>query len=104
MTDAALFVLEEWYASHLDGEWEHSFGVEISTLDNPGWSVVIDLNCTLLESRQMPPIRIERSETDWFECRVETHCFRGFGGARNLKDILAVFLDWKSSIQRLPAA
>jgi hypothetical protein len=28
--------LMRWYAAHCDGEWEHTYGVVIDTLDNPG--------------------------------------------------------------------
>ena len=35
--------LQRWYASQCDGDWEHHSDVEIGTLDNPGWSVDIDL-------------------------------------------------------------
>ena len=42
--------LEEWYVSNCDGDWEHTFGITINTIDNPGWSrmtkgtVLFDLN------------------------------------------------------------
>jgi hypothetical protein len=29
-------LLEAWYASRCDGEWEHGYGISIETLDNPG--------------------------------------------------------------------
>lgn len=35
--------IQSWYISNCNGDWEHSFGVSIDTLDNPGWSVRIDL-------------------------------------------------------------
>ncbi|MEV8403368.1 Imm53 family immunity protein [Streptomyces niveus] len=35
--------LRNWYAQQCDGEWEHERGVRIATLDNPGWTVSIDL-------------------------------------------------------------
>ncbi|WP_066978499.1 Imm53 family immunity protein [Streptomyces sp. NRRL F-4489] len=35
-----------WYASQCDGDWEHEHGIRIETLDNPGWSVEIDLEET----------------------------------------------------------
>ena len=38
--------LEQWYLRQCDGEWEHGFGVEISTIDKPGWSANIDLHNT----------------------------------------------------------
>ena len=35
--------LQAWYVSQCDGDWEHQNGISISTLDNPGWEVPIDL-------------------------------------------------------------
>ncbi|MFE6026463.1 Imm53 family immunity protein [Streptomyces niveus] len=35
--------LRNWYAQQCDGEWEHERGVRIATIDNPGWTVSIDL-------------------------------------------------------------
>ncbi len=42
--------LQSWYLSQCDTRWEHSYGIEISNLDNPGWSLKIDLLETCLES------------------------------------------------------
>jgi hypothetical protein len=44
----ALYLLQRWYVAQCDSEWEHGFGVEIGTLDNPGWCIRIDLNHTAL--------------------------------------------------------
>jgi len=29
--------IQDWYRRQCDGDWEHSYGVKIETLDNPGW-------------------------------------------------------------------
>ena len=34
-----LEALAAWYSGNCNGTWEHQYGVEISTLDNPGWQV-----------------------------------------------------------------
>lgn len=49
----------------MDGEWEHSYGVEIGTLDNPGWRVKVDLEATELKSRRFQRHEVHRSEDDW---------------------------------------
>jgi hypothetical protein len=33
--------IQDWYKSQCNGEWEHSCGLSIETLDNPGWRVQI---------------------------------------------------------------
>ncbi|MFT5930929.1 MAG: hypothetical protein ACI93G_000001, partial [Hyphomonas sp.] len=43
--------MPRWYQSQCDGDWEHSFGLKIESLDNPGWSVHVDLEGTSLETR-----------------------------------------------------
>ncbi|MDO7908781.1 Imm53 family immunity protein [Paenibacillus sp. JX-17] len=36
--------LQEWYASQCDGDWEHSNGIKITSIDNPGWYVEINID------------------------------------------------------------
>jgi hypothetical protein len=52
-----LSLLEEWYAARCDGDWEHSWGVKIDTLDNPGWTISINLNDTRAESRNLERLK-----------------------------------------------
>jgi hypothetical protein len=56
--------------------WEHSFGITIETIDNPGWSVTISLERTELESMPVEPVKTEANERDWVQCRVAE---RGMG-------------------------
>jgi len=90
---SAIERLQLWYASQCNGEWEHSHGVTIGTLDNPGWSVQIDLVGTSVAGRAMRPSRRE-GEHDWINCEVRDGRFCGHGGAGNLADILEYFLSW----------
>ena len=41
MNPNALQALQQWYLAQCDGDWEHGYGVSITTLDNPGWSLDI---------------------------------------------------------------
>ncbi len=84
----------KWYAAQCDGDWEHSYGIRISTLDNPGWSVTVDLRGTALEDRPFDVVNVERGERDWMYCWVEEGRFEGRGGPHNLADILEVFRTW----------
>ncbi len=88
--------LQAWYLAQCDGEWEHSFGVSIDTLDNPGWIVDIDLTGTSIASRLFAAVArgMAPNETDWVSCKVEGAKFQGAGGASNLVEILGIFLDW----------
>lgn len=89
-----LEMIMNWYESQCDGDWEHSFGVKIDTLDNPGWSVQIDLAETNLVSRTFDEIDIQRSERDWIYCAVSNDKFKAAGGIKNLEELLITFLLW----------
>jgi hypothetical protein len=86
--------LQAWYADHCNGLWEHSYGIKIDTLDNPGWTVEVDLNETDLEGHQFEKSFTERSEDDWFFAEREEMKFKVACGPRNLDEALAIFCDW----------
>jgi len=92
--------IQKWYRNQCDDDWEHSYGVKIDTLDNPGWSLIVDLAGTQMEQTLFSPIAYrvgENSETkdeDWYVCKVEDSQFKGFGGPNHLKTILGIFLKW----------
>lgn len=46
--------LQTWYASQCDGGSEHAFGITIETLDNPGWTLKVQLTDTKLEGATFP--------------------------------------------------
>lgn len=85
--------LEAWYRSRCDGEWEHVYGVHIETLDNPGWSLAVELGPNSVEDRDLS-LAEERSPSDWIRCRMAGSKFEGCGGPENLSDIIAIFLEW----------
>jgi hypothetical protein len=95
--------LQQWYSAHCDGEWEHGFGVTIETLDNPGWSVKIDVEGTELAFTPFEPVKNAVSDTNWIHCRVterkegalaRSRRIEGSGGALNLGDIIKIFRTW----------
>jgi hypothetical protein len=86
--------LQEWYESQCNEDWEHQFGVSIGTLDNPGWTVIIDLDGTGLADEPFQAIEDLRSGRDWIKCWVENAKFNGAGGPQKLEEILTIFLRW----------
>ncbi len=90
--------LQRWYAAQCDDDWEHQQGVEISTLDNPGWRVVIDLEGTPLAGIAFAEVSDLGPEADWIRCWVEGGRFHGAGGANMLDAILGHFLDWAEGV------
>jgi hypothetical protein len=91
--------LQNWYHSQCDGDWEHSYGVKIDTLDNPGWSVVIDLAETNLAGCAFPEVHRLEHDMDWIHCRVRGMRFEGNGGPFMLEEILRAFLVWAKDTQ-----
>lgn len=96
----SLSLLQNWYLAQCDEDWEHSYGVRIETLDNPGWIVEIDLTDTELEGKAFEPTHygmFEQAETsghEWMHCKVEDNKFVGAGGPLKLGEIVNVFLGW----------
>ena len=83
--------LMAWYRSQCDGDWEHQHGVRIGTLDNPGWSLDVDLAETPQAGKSLPQKMTERSEDDWVFVEVKDDVFRARGGPGNLLEMLDLF-------------
>jgi hypothetical protein len=86
--------LEKWYQSNCDTGWEHVYGVKISTIDNPGWIVKIDLVDTSLKDRAFESINVDNGNDDWIVCRVNSNVYEGVGDPSKLEEILKVFKEW----------
>ena len=96
--------LQTWYRAQCNGEWEHQYGVQVETLDNPGWKVKIDLTGTSLQNLPMGDAACGAinhvgldGDQDWLQCKVENNRFDGAGGPSSLLRICDVFMDWVES-------
>jgi len=89
--------IQNWFYKQCNGDWEHENRISITTIDNPGWHVAINLLETELEKKIMKLVKFERSEDDWFFCKVENGVFSGAGGPMNLQEILQIFYNWAKS-------
>ena len=86
--------LEKWYQHNCDGFWEHSYGIKIETLDNPGWHVKIDLRETdylYLESKELSE---DIADDNWVKCSITNGMFNGFGDCMKLETIIQIFREW----------
>ena len=92
--DNELAWLEAWYEAQCDEAWEHTYGIRIDTLDNPGWSIRIDLHGTSLEGDVMPRFVRDAGNEDWMFCEIKDKTFEGHGDPRKLGAILRLFRDW----------
>ncbi|WP_052848174.1 immunity 53 family protein [Streptomyces avicenniae] len=87
----ALSRLQEWYSSACDGDWEHEFGISIQTLDNPGWSLEIDLSETPLEGRRFACKNTD-SESSWFFVESNGSRFNAACDPHSLERVIEIFL------------
>lgn len=83
--------LEEWYASQCDGEWEHENGLKISSLDNPGWYIEIDLAFTNMEHFEILNDTVENGENDWYFYQIKDKKFIASGDSSKLSFLLEEF-------------
>lgn len=87
--------LQRWYQTQCNEDWEHQFGIKIYTLDNPGWTLEIDLTGTDLEQVPFEELAVNYdSETDWLICKVKDNTFIGASAPLFLEEMIAVFLEW----------
>ncbi len=84
--------LEAWYAAQCNGDWEHKYGVRIETLDNPGWTLKVDLTDTNAEQIRMEITEHQVSEMNWYFYKVNEDGFFGDCSPQNLNILISAFL------------
>lgn len=83
--------LIEWYKSQCNGDWEHLYGITIESLDNPGWSVSIDLVETNYSLGDLPWKYYTANESDWYGYKVEGNVYKASGDSDKLEYLLEIF-------------
>lgn len=71
--------LENWYKENCNGDREHTYGISIQTIDNPGWKITINLNETDFENLTLDFIGTDNSEDDWFKFGIKDQSYIGVG-------------------------
>jgi hypothetical protein len=108
MSDDNLAWLMQWYLAECNDDWEHSYGVKIDTLDNPGWTLSIDLRETYLQgspfdrvARGEPASDLDewRSLGSWLVADVQGDLFKVACGPLDLPAAIQVFRDWVEAAQ-----
>jgi len=84
--------LMEWYAKQCNGDWEHSYGIKIDTLDNPGWSIAIDIDGTNHDQIKNRPWQlVEHSDKNWYGYKIENGKFEASGDPSKLDYLIQLF-------------
>lgn len=91
---SGLAELQHWYATQTDGDWEHSYGIRIGTLDNPGWTLDVDLTDTPLAGQRFEEVADTLPKRDWLICRVKDGRFEARGGPFMLGRMIGIFVAW----------
>src|SRR5262249_4459082 len=95
VASSSLQRLIDWYLRHCNGDWEHSFGFTIDTLDNPGVRIKVDLQETELSYAPFLELKDKYDSPDhWLICRRTDTIFEAFGAPTRVEDMLRIFADW----------
>lgn len=90
--DSVFLRLQRWYLEQCNGDWEHSYGIRIDTLDNPGWILTIDIRETERQGLILERHIVRRSDDDWIQTEVTDNKFIGCCGPENLIELVGSFL------------
>jgi hypothetical protein len=91
--------IQNYFKNNCDGDWEHSSGIQITTLDNPGWDVEIDISNTSLANFKLEWILNENGKQDWYGVKIENQKFNASGDSGKLKFLLGLFKDMIDKIE-----
>jgi hypothetical protein len=91
----ALSKLQDWYTSNCDGDWEHTYGFKLETLDNPGWMITVDLEDTHQEDHVFSEQKLNSDyEARWHVVFKDGAKLKGACGPTELETMLAIVADW----------
>ena len=99
--------LERWYAAQCNGDWEHTYGITLETVDNPGWYFKVDLTDTYLSDRAFAEISENQGDDQKaFLCVVKDRVFIGCCPPNKLHDVISIFCAGRTtrSPDRVPDA
>jgi hypothetical protein len=85
-----------WFKSNCNGDWEHENLITITTTDNPGWLINIDLTDIELNFNSEIIKKVDISDDDWYFFKIKDEKFVAGGDITKLYFLLNSF---KSIIQ-----
>ena len=84
-----LLVLNQWYTSKCDGDWEHSYGFTLETLDNPGWKLKITG-----ENKKQPLNIKQEAGNEWLFITASEFEYIGYSSIGKLFCLLDKAIEW----------
>lgn len=85
--------LQSWYIQQIDGDWEHTYGIKIDTLDNAGWILQVDLAETPHQNLNLAYQLFEESDTDWYFVKTQNQKFEAGGDPTKLDFLIEKFFE-----------
>lgn len=96
-----------WYTVQCDGVWEHSHGIRIHSLDNPGFIVKVDVGDTRLENTYYQSVDWESSTdlgNEWIACyKTDEKIWIGACSPKQLERVIGLFVEWTVSSEQVNA-
>lgn len=83
--------IQNWYKTECNEDWEHTYGIRIETVDNPGWFLQIDLKETDYVDIVADTGLIEYGEHDWYIIKIEDSVYKASGDPSKLEFLLTKF-------------
>ena len=81
---------------HVATVYGRRWGIKIDTLDNPGWSVHINMMETPKDGT-LEMVKIDRAKHDWIRYWVADNQFHIACGPENLSEAILLFILWFES-------
>ena len=86
--------LEKWYKSQCNNEWEHNFGIKIETIDNPGWTLSIDLEDTEHNLNMVNWSQFGDFDKRWVGFKIEKNVYYASSDPENLNTLIYIFKEF----------
>lgn len=83
--------LQNWYYQLCDGEWEHENRIRIESIDNPGWSIEIDISKCGSDILPKSWTLYELSDNNWIGFKIHDHIFYAAGDPFKLELLISLF-------------
>jgi hypothetical protein len=91
--------IQNWFQENCDGEWEQGSVIQITTLEDPGWEVEIDISTTSITNLELDWILNEVGTHDWYGVKIENQKFSASGDAGKLEFLLNLFREMIEKIE-----
>lgn len=91
--------IQNWFKDNCDGEWEKSEVIQITTIENPGWEVEVDISNTSIANTTINWILNENNKHDWYGVKIENQKFTAAGDPGKLIFLLGLFKEMIEKIE-----